>query len=161
MKVKVAINNSTAVLISKLGLFPKLMKQIDFIITEEIKKEIEQGVKEEYRDAVIRMNLINEGKIKIVIPKTTTQIIKDYGLKKNDASVIALANEKKILITTEDKTMFNIAIALNLTSVNLIFFIKLLYKKKKLNAGNIQTLIDLLNRYRYNKENIDKLRELI
>jgi len=157
----IVLNSSSGVFIAKLGLFKELLKFTEFITTEEVKEETQEGVERDYRDAFIRMDLIDENKIKIIKPKDVQNIIKKYKLDETDASVLVLAEEKNLPLATEDIQLRKIAQSLDVKIIDTAAFIYLLYKKGKLETKRALMLLDLLDHFGYKKETIVFIKEKI
>ena len=157
----IVLDNSSSVFLAKLGLIKTLAGMFNLITTEDIKKEIEEGVKEGYRDAHIRMGFIQEGMIKIQKPGSLSQIMKEYELHKADASILALAKETDYILATEDRQIKYLSKLLKIKNTNASILIHFLYKKKKLSKQQSFTLLDLLEKWSYNKEMILKIKQVM
>lgn len=156
----IALDNSTAVFLAKLGLFNNL-DELSFITTKEIEKEILDGVERGYRDAIVRKDWIEKKKIKIRQQKHTEDIVKMYHLTYADASIIALAKEEKAIIATEDDQLRKIAEIEGIPVTNVSLLIYHLFKKKSVETKKILHLLDMLERFGYRKEAILKIKEKI
>src|SRR3989344_8049871 len=147
---EIALDNSTAVFLAKLGLFPLLIKQgIKFITTPEIEEEIGIGMREGYRDASVRKQLIEDKKILIIPANAKTQIQKEYGITGADASIFALAKERGSMFATEDRTLQNLAKSQNIHVTTTGILLYALYIKKVIGKEQALMLCDLLEIYGY------------
>ena len=158
---QLALDNSSAVFLAKIGLLPKLSKFFQLIITDKIAEETRKGIEKGYRDAFIREELIKNGKILVINPKNADKIEKDHKLKGADAGIISLADEKDCLLATEDIVLQNTAKSLNIKVTNTAALVYLFYAKEEISKGQCLTILDLLEQYGYNKEIILKIKEEI
>lgn len=161
VKRGIVLDNSSSVFLAKLGLLKTLADIFNLITTDDIKKEIDEGAKEGYRDAHIRISLIQEGKIRIQKAESVNEIIKEYQLDKADASILSLAQETCHILATEDRQIRHISKLLKIRNTNTAALIYLLYKKKKLSKQQSFTLLDLLDKWNYNKETILKIKQVM
>lgn len=159
---EIALDNSTAVFLAKLGLFPLLLKQgVRFITTPEIEKEVEAGVAQGYRDAVIRKQLMEENKIKVVAAKDAEKVQRAWGLGTADASIIALAMEGDCVLATEDAALQNLAKAHGIELTIAAALVEYLYTTKGIPNDQALLLCNLLEIHRYSKSIVIKVRERI
>ena len=157
-----ALDNSSAIYLAKLGMLPKLLgMQIELLTTKEIEAETKKGVEKGYRDAFIRDDFIRNKKIKITGTKIKEEIKSKYKLKDADASIIALALEKDCLLATEDGTLQSIAKSLGAKITNAAALLYYTYEKGQLRKQQCLMLLDLLEHYGYSKELTIRVREQI
>lgn len=156
---KLALDNSSAVFLAKIGLLIKLSKFLQLITTVGIAEETNKGVEIGYRDAFIRQEMIKDGKIKIIKPNNADKIKKDYKLKEADAGIIALAFENDCLLATEDNVLQNTAKLLNIKITNTAALLYTFYTKGEISKDQCITIMDLLEHYGYNKEITLKMKE--
>lgn len=161
VKRGIVLDNSSSVFLAKLGLLKTLADTFNLITTDDIKKEIYEGAKEGYRDAHIRISLIQEGKIQIQKAESINEIIKEYQLNKADASILSLAQETGHILATEDRQIRHISKLLKIRNTNTAVLIHVLYKKKKLSKQQSFMLLDLLDKWNYNKEMILKIKQVM
>lgn len=157
----IVLDNNSSVFLAKLGLINALADIFNLITTEDIKKEIEEGAKEGYRDAHIRISFIQEGKIQLQEAKRINEIIKEYQLGRADASILSLAQETGYILATEDRQIRHISKLLKIKNTNTAAPIYLLWKRKKLSKEQSITLLDLLDKWNYNKETLLKVKQVM
>jgi len=161
VKRGIVLDNSSSVFLAKLGLIKTLADMFSLITTEDIKKETEEGAKEGYRDANIRISFMQEGKIKVQKAESVSNIIKEHQLNKADASILSLAQETGYILATEDRQVRHISKLLKIKNTNTVALIYLLYKRKKLSKEQSFALLDLLDKWSYNKEMLLKAKQVM
>src|SRR3989338_1885229 len=154
-------NTSSSLYLTKVGLIPKLLKHFKIIATTDIEKEMKEGVERGYKDAQMIVRYFEEEKIKVVQARKSKEISKDFNIKEIDASVIALAQEQKGIVATEDRQIEKICLMTGTPVINTAVLIYILWKEQELNAEQSYLLLELLLRQGYNKEICLKMKEKI
>ena len=159
--IKLAINTSSSLFFTKIGLIPKLLKNFKLITSEEVYEEIKEGEEIGFKDARIIKQYFEENKIEIIKAKKTDVIEKEFKIKKTDASIISLAQELNCYLATEDKQIEKICLITNAKITNTALLIYFLFQKKEFTNKQSFLLLDLLMRNGYNKEICLKIKEKI
>ncbi len=154
-------NTSSSLFLAKIGLIPKLLKYFEIIASPEIYSEMKEGAELGYKDAKMIAQYLEEGKIKIVNTSTSKEISRDFSIKEIDASVIALAQEKKGVVATEDRQIEKICLMTGTSVINTAVLIYILWKEQEFSAEQAHLLLELLLRQGYNKEICLKIKEKI
>lgn len=140
------------------GIFCTLFK---LAASEEIYDEIKGGEEVGFRDAKILMHFFNEKKIEILKTKKTPGLVKEFSIKKTDASVISLAQELNCFLATEDRQIEKICLVTQTKITNTALLIYLLWKKNEFSNEQTLLLFDLLIRNGYNREICLKIKEKV
>ncbi len=146
------LNTSSSLFFTKIGLLREVVEQFEVITTKEIYDEIFEGIEIGYRDARIVMQFIEDKKIKIITAKNTEKIEHEFKIKKEDASVIALAQEKESFLATEDRQIEKICIAMGIPIINAAAMVFLFWNRKKYTNTQAILLLDLLIKTGYNRQ---------
>jgi len=149
---KLVINTSSSLYFTKIGLLPRLLKYFQLMTTEEVKSEVNEGQDIGYKDARIIKEYISEMKIRVEKVKGTNMIIREFGMRATDASVIALAKEASAFLATEDQQMEKVCLITQTKITNTALLVYYLWKKKEFDNEHALLLLDLLIRSGYNKE---------
>lgn len=159
--MKIVINTSSSLFFTKIGLVPYLLKNFELVASQEIFEEIKEGGQLGFKDAKLILQYFDDKKVKVIKPKKTHEIAKEFSIKETDASVIALAKELDCFVATEDKQIEKICLLLQTRVTNSALLIYLLWQKKEFDDSLAFLLLDLLVRYGYNKEICLKMKEKI
>lgn len=154
-------NTSSSLFLTKIGLIPKLLKHFKIIASEEIYSEMKEGAKIGYKDARMIVQYFEEGQIKIVNTSKSKEISRDFSIQEIDASVIALAQEKKGIVATEDRQIEKICLMNGTPVINTAVLIYILWKEGEFSTEQAHLLLELLLRQGYNKEIYLKIKEKI
>ncbi len=155
------INTSSSLYFTKIGLIPHLLKEFKLVTSEEIQQEIKEGEQIGFKDARIINQYIIDKRIKVVKARNTNTIIKSFKIKETDASVIALTQELKGFLATEDKQIEKICLANQIKVVNSVILVYYLWKNKEFSKEQAFLLLDLLAKNGYNRESCLKIKEKI
>ncbi|MBI2139429.1 PIN domain-containing protein [Candidatus Woesearchaeota archaeon] len=147
----IVINTSSSLFISRLGLFPSLLKRFKAITTPEIAQEVREGKEIGYKDARIVADYLDRGQIEIQKAKGINEVIKEFSLHPADASVVALAHESGCSLATEDRQIERVCLIGQIGVTNTPLLIHSLWKKKVFAGDQALLLLDLLLRMGYNK----------
>ena len=158
---KLIINTSSSLFFTKIGLIPHLLKYFKLTTSKEILEEIKEGEQIGFRDAKILMGYFKQAKISVVQTKKTQNIVKEFKIKKADASVISLAQELNCFLSTEDRQIEKICLITQTKITNTALLLYFLWKKNEFSNNQIFLLLDLLIRNGYNKEICLKIKEKI
>ena len=151
------LDNSSWVFLTMLGLNKILIKNFQLITSKEIVDEIKKGVEKNYRDARIRINFIEEKKVKIieVSRQNLEKVQRETGLKSlGGISVVALAFQEKTILCSDDNRLENACFILDVPLVETISVIFFLHEKKVLNKAEFLELLELLKKFGYNEVKI-------
>ncbi len=152
---------NSSLFFTKVGIIPLLLGKFKLITTEEIYKEIIEGVEIGFKDARIIRQLIDDQKIEVVKAKKTQLIVSQFHIKDTDASIISLAQELNCLLATEDRQIEKICLILNVSIVNTAVLICFLWHVEIFTDERAFMLLDILMRNGYNKEICLKIKEII
>jgi|SRR3989338_84984 len=158
---RLVINTSSSLFFTKIGLIPHLLKIFKLAASEEIYDEIREGEELGFRDAKILMQFFDNKKIEIFKTKKTQNFIKEFNIKKTDASVISLAQEMDCFLATEDRQIEKICLITQTKITNTALLIYLLWKRNEFSNEQTLLLLDLLIRNGYNKEICLKIKEKV
>jgi len=158
---RLVINTSSSLFFTKIGLILHLLKIFKLAASEEIYDEIREGEELGFRDAKILMQFFDNKKIEIFKTKKTQNFIKEFNIKKTDASVISLAQEMDCFLATEDRQIEKICLITQTKITNTALLIYLLWKRNEFSNEQTLLLLDLLIRNGYNKEICLKIKEKV
>lgn len=102
--MKIAVDACSVILLAKTTVLEDLAKWKELMITDSVYKEVLEGKKKSFLDALLLERLVNERKIAVCSErkKELTQKLKtDFGLGAGEAETISLAldNTEKIVLT--------------------------------------------------------------
>ncbi len=159
--VNLAINTSSSLFFTKVGLIPYLLKNFRLITSEEIFNEIKEGKEIGFKDAQIIMQYLDDEKINIIKAKKTKNVEAEFSIKKTDASIISLAQELDCFLATEDRQIEKICLIMQIKIMNTALLIYFLWQNNQFNDNQAFLLLDLLIKNGYNKEICLKIKEKI
>ena len=151
-KQTIVINTSSSLFFTKIGLFPHLLKYFRLVTSEEILEEVLEGQQIGFKDAKIVMQYFEDKKIDIIKTKQTKEVMKNFKIKHEDASVISLAKELDCILATEDRQIGKISMIENVKVTNTASLLYYLYRKKEFGNKQSLLLLDLMIKNGYNKE---------
>lgn len=158
---RIVLNTSSGLFFTKIGLLPHILKYFTVITTEEIFEEVKEGTEIGFKDAKLLLHYFEEKKIEVMAAVKTLQIVKGFGIKKEDASVIALAEEQACFLATEDRQIEKICLLNQIKIVNAGLLLYYLWQKNEFRTEQALLLLELLMRNGYNKEICVKIKEKI
>lgn len=158
---EIVLNTSSSIFLIRMGLMSYLLNHFKLITSEEIANEIKEGVEIGYRDAKILSQYLDEEKIKVIKVKETERIVKEFNIKKTDASIISLAQKLDCLLATEDRQIERISLLNGVKITNTCLLIYFLWINDEITDLQIHLLLDLLIRNGYNKEICLKIKEKV
>lgn len=157
----IAIDSSSLILLAKLSILDKFIKNLKkkLTITEKVQQEC---IKKDTFDAKLIQKRIEEKKIsksKIKNKAIYNKILDDFNLGNGEAETITLCIENKIDIITDDKKAINTCKILEINFTTIPNIIIKLYQKKIISKPEVYVYIAKLEKIgRYKKEIIDKIK---
>lgn len=165
---KIVISDaSTLILLQKITLLDKLLKNFSFIIPSEVYKEaITKGKKAKSEDAYSIENKINKNLIKvkqIKNKKILSQIINEFGLGEGEAEAIALfLQENADVLATDDHKAINVCKIHEIPFMTALAFVIECFDTKLIARNKAKEMIKDLSIYgRYKDELIYKALNMI
>jgi len=142
-------DSSSIILLEKIRLLDKLVKEFNIIISKEVKIEaIEKGKEKKYPDAYhieekIRKNLINVKEVKDYIK--VNKIMKDFNIERGESeSIVLFLQEKANLLLTDDRLAFNACKSIDIPATGTLALVIGSYNKKIINKEEAINMIKIL-----------------
>ena len=148
---------SSLILLEKTGLLKILTKKLEFIISQEVKKEaVDKGRECKFPDAYKIENLIKNNTIKVknVNNKNMIEEISksfNLGAGESESMVLFLENKGDIL-ATDDRLAINACKAIGIKTTSSIVFVVESFEKSiidKVTANNMIKILASEGRYKY------------
>ena len=155
------IDNSTLILLAKIGMLDLVIKNIKekIILTDIVLKEVTIKRTE---DALLIEQRIKEGKLIVISkkPRIYFSLLDDFNLGEGEAEALALAIEGKTALITDDKKAINVCKVFNVEFITTLNFIVGFNNKKIIDRETAVAYIEKLSEYgRYNIDLINKAKE--
>ncbi len=153
---------STLILLQKIDLLDKLVKNFKIIISEGIYEEaVLKGKARKFSDSYQIENKINENLIKIVKIKGKNkahEMINEFGIGEGEAEAIVLfLQEKADILATDDHRSINVCKVYKIPFMTALTFVLDSCKRKILRKNEAKEMVENLGVYgRYKDELIDK-----
>ncbi len=130
----IAIDSCSIILLAKASVLEKTLETHILLITTEVYKEIMEGKKKMFKDALLIEKLKKENKINIIKTDAVLKkkMMQDFNMGDGEASVISSAVKKNIIVAIDNKQGRKAAEINNLKLVGSIEIIVSLLKKKKI-----------------------------
>ena len=161
MKQTIVLNTNSSIFMIRVGLAKHFQKYFRLTTSEEIKKEMEEGKRQGYKDAQMLLLLIEEKGIDVIPALAANAVAQNFNLELEDASVVALAEEQKSKLATEDTQVEKIALLKGLEVTNVGFLVYELFMKKELDKQRSLLILDILQQQGYRSDVIMKIKEKI
>lgn len=148
----------------KTGILRPMQQHHKIIIPPEIENEVDLGVKNGYRDALIYRNLINDEVIEVVkVGKNKiNEVRKITGMKKeNDIAVVALAMDQDGVLHTDDNRCENAALLMGVSVTSTTGVVIDTYERGSINRGQALSITTILENEGYPSESVAELREFV
>lgn len=151
---------STLILLQKIMLLDKLVKNFSFIIPNEVYDEaVAKGKKIESKDAYLIESKVNKSLInvkKIKDKKKFNHIIKEFGLGKGEAEAVVLfLQERADVLAVDDHKAINVCRIYQIPFMTALTFAVSSYNNNTLNRDESKKMIERLGIYgRYKDEMI-------
>ena len=141
----IVFDSSTLILLAKIELLNEISKEIQIIVTSEVKTETTQ--KKVLFDAQIIRGLIEQDIIKVEEVKDARHIArlkKDFNIANGEASSLILSKKKGIILATDDGAAIKAAKILGVHFTTAIDFLVRAYEKgiltKKISIAKLEKL---------------------
>ena len=153
---------STLILLQKIGLLDKLVKNFKIVISEEIYKEaVLKGKARKFSDSYQIENKINENLVKIVKIKDRNkaiQLVNEFGIGEGEAqSIVLFSQEKADILAADDHKSINVCKVYRIPFMTALTFALDSCKRNIIRKNEAKEMIESLSIYgRYKDELIYK-----
>ena len=144
----IVFDSSTIVLLAKVELLDLIISGYKGDITISKEVENESTIKGSF-DALMIKKRIDEGKIKVTTIKTEEieKFMKDFNMDRGEAESVALAQNKNVLLATDDKKAINACKLLGVQFTTAIDFLIRAYEKELITQETALTKLNELSKF--------------
>ena len=151
-------DSSTLILLQKISLLDKLVRNFEFIIPEEVYKEtVIKGKEKKFSDSYQIENKIKENLIKVKKIRdrgSVNKIMNEFGTAEGETEAIALFLEFKAdILATDDHKSINVCKAYKIPFMTALTFVVDARARRSINAAEAKNMIEELSAHgRYKDE---------
>jgi hypothetical protein len=158
------LDTSGWVFATKLGLTKHLQKWFRLIVPPEVVRETEMGVKQGYRDAFIRVDLLKTRAVQVITPSQShiDEVKQMTGLKqRGDVEVVALGIHERAIVYSDDAHIESACLLMEISLISTVAALLHLVRNQVLDKARCFTLLEMLDNLGYSTSKILEARALL
>jgi len=164
-KRTVTCDSCSLILLTKANIIRHVLEKNEVFIPKIVYEEcIGRGKIKGSEDAYLLEKFTDEGKIKIDDPSMNSRkrIDRLFSLRGGERDVVALGNERKIIVVSDDKKAMNACKVLGVEKTTALGILDALHNKKRITKKEALDSLDKLERHGwYKKELVDHVKRSI